>query len=184
MALALSGTSNGSLNNLALSANTGTIMDTARAGGIIQVVHQKYTTTNTISTTTLTDTGVTADITPTSTSNKILIQASIPVQGFRSSNEAGGGFVCLRDSTTIYEEVSATGNVRFGQYFAAIGTTTTNWYSTIPFTILDSPASTSTLTYKFQASAHNTANGGFIKINASSSASGGESHLILMEVVA
>ena len=184
MALALSGTSNGSLNNLALSANTGTIMDTARAGGIIQVVHQKYTTTNTISTTTLTDTGVTADITPTSTSNKILIQASIPVNGFRSSSEAGGGFVCLRDSTTIYEEIGATGNVRFSQYFGSIGTTTINWYFTIPFTILDSPASTSTLTYKFQASAHNTANGGILRINPSSSATGGESHLILMEVVA
>ena len=49
MSLIISGGSNGSLNNLSLSGNTATIVDTARAGGVIQVVHAS-TTTNTSTT--------------------------------------------------------------------------------------------------------------------------------------
>jgi len=66
MSLIISGGSNGSLNNLTLSGNTATIVDTARAGGVIQVVHAS-TTTRTVSTSsTYTDTAITASITPTS----------------------------------------------------------------------------------------------------------------------
>ena len=64
MALAITGTGNGSLNNLALSANTGTIVDTGRAGGIVQVVQETTTTTVQVTTATFTDTGLSASITP------------------------------------------------------------------------------------------------------------------------
>ena len=75
MALAITGTGNGSLNNLALSANTGTIVDTARAGGIVQVKFFNLADTGDDTTsTTFQDSTLTLSITPTSATNKILIQ--------------------------------------------------------------------------------------------------------------
>ena len=77
MALAITGTGNGSLNNLALSANTGTVVDTARAGGVLQVVQATTTTAVTVATTTFTDTTLTASITPISSSNKVLVMVKL-----------------------------------------------------------------------------------------------------------
>jgi hypothetical protein len=185
MALSIDGTGNGSLNNLALSANTGTIVDTARAGGIIQVVQGTTTTQVTVSTTTYTDTGVTASITPTSSSNKILVNAVLFINPRRSTLEYGAGFRLLRDSTTILDPAAnATGPFSIYTVASSSGTTFFQVYMNHPMMILDSPSSTSSLTYKVQMRPFNTANSGDVRINPAGSSGSPTSYITLMEVVA
>jgi hypothetical protein len=139
MALAISGTGNGSLNNLALSANTGTIVDTARAGGIVQVVYSQDTTTTTVQNSTSSDVSLhTQTITPSSSSNKIL--AICTVFGERNPGvDTKYYYVNLdRDSTRI---VTNWGNaMNFRQ------TNQARTHASISY--LDSPATTSEITYK------------------------------------
>ena len=174
MALAITGTGNGSLNNLALSANTGTIVDTARAGGVIQVVQNTYATQVGITTTTYTDSGLSASITPTSSSNKILIITNQQYQWLRGQVDQGIGIRLLRDSTTIWEPP-----VGAGPYYNYIDNSAEhNSYSNIIY--LDSPATTSSVTYKTQGRPYSTSSSGSIKFQTTNVVS----TMILMEVVA
>jgi len=137
MALSLNGTSNGSLNNLSLSSNTGTIVDTARAGGIIQVVSSTGSTVDTTTTSSSLSLHTQA-ITPTSSSNKILIIPSFVSERDSTSTNHYFWADLYRDSTRIIDN--------FGH--------AVNWYSNsnerehVATSYLDSPATTSSVTYK------------------------------------
>ena len=150
MALALSGTSNGSLNNLSLSANTGTIVDTARAGGIIQVQTMLYTSSSfsTTSTSFVDVTGFSLSITPTSSSNKILcfVDALLRTTGGFHEN-ARSEINLVRGSTVI-------NNKFVGQYIG--NTDGNNMYIPTQIIFLDSPATTSSTTYKIQIESENS----------------------------
>ena len=181
MALALSGTSNGSLNNLSLSGNTATIVDTGRAGGIIQVVQATTSTAVTVSTTTFTDTTLTASITPSSSSNKILVhvlQQFVSIRG--TGTGIGMGLQLLRDSTTVWAPIQNS----TGPYHWYSNVTEIDGYASINF--LDSPATTSSVTYKTQGRPYTTAGTG--SVNFQNSAGGvvvsPVSTIVLMEVVA
>lgn len=173
MALAITGTGNGSLNNLALSANTGTIVDTGRAGGIIQVVTATTSTSVTVSSSTMTDTTLTASITPTSSSNKILVMVCQHANAYGGS-AAKGGIQIVRDSTTIYESLKNSSSLPYqfsSESNGLVGFITINF--------LDSPSTTSSTTYKTQgaAGAHNMLFQGNDQTNAVST-------ITLMEIVA
>ena len=150
MALALSGTSNGSLNNLSLSANTGTIVDTARAGGIIQVQTMLYTSSSfsTTSTSFVDVTGFSLSITPTSSSNKILcfVDALLRTTGGFHEN-ARSEINLVRGSTVI-------NNKFVGQYIG--NQDGNNMYIPTQIIFLDSPATTSSTTYKIQIESENS----------------------------
>ena len=150
MALALSGTSNGSLNNLSLSANTGTIVDTARAGGIIQVQTMLYTSSSfsTTSTSFVDVTGFSFSITPTSSSNKILcfVDALLRTTGGFHEN-ARSEINLVRGSTVI-------NNKFVGQYIG--NQDGNNMYIPTQIIFLDSPATTSSTTYKIQIESENS----------------------------
>ena len=144
MALALSGTSNGSLNNLSLSGNTATIVDTARAGGIIQVKSMVRTQSTFLTTSTsfVDVTDFNLSITPTSSSNKILcfLDAIVRTTGGFHEN-ARSTLNLVRGSTVI--------NTKFtGQYISF--TSGNNMYIPTQIIYLDSPATTSSTTYKIQ----------------------------------
>jgi hypothetical protein len=102
-------------------------------------------TSQTLSTNTYTDlTGATLNITPTSTSNKILIQAAISSYLNSGAGTSGGfGVKFLRDSTQIFLTTQ--------QY--SVYTNTGNDRVLPTYTYVDSPSSTSQLTYKVQVSA-------------------------------
>jgi hypothetical protein len=115
-------------------------------GKILQVV--SVTKTNTASTTSQTwadISGLSVSITPSNSSNKILV-----LYNFYGGNDGGGGFVKLvRNSTDIAIGTAATGsqlNVTVGNYYNADLNTSVNMGGTF----LDSPASTSSVTYKAQ----------------------------------
>ena len=82
---------------------SGTVLTTTnpKAGNIIQVVFGSTTTEVESTTSSFVDTGVTATITPSSTSSKIMVISSIQYFIKRDATETNGTFRLLRDSTAI-----------------------------------------------------------------------------------
>lgn len=114
------------------------------AGAVLQVVYGETATTVNMSSTTLTDTGLSASITPSSASNKILVLVN--QNGVRKgSNNANNDvkIIILRNSTQI-----ASPSV-FALY---TGTAIELYGATISASYLDSPNTTSSITYKTQFS--------------------------------
>jgi hypothetical protein len=131
---------------LTLPDNTGTVLTSATttgfpAGSVIQVVSQNYGTNFNSSSSTFTDTGITVSITPTSATSKILVLVTLSGVIKRTGN-TGLLARLLRDSTVLQKFV---GNAGF------TNTTTDNHIGGVSFNYLDSPATTSTITYKIQA---------------------------------
>jgi len=125
-------------------------------GKIGQVITDSDNANTIISTTTYTDTGLTASITPSSTSSKILVLVSqdYHIESTLSTNAILGGFKVLRDSTTLYTG-SDDGN-SFGIRFVSGATGNQVYNNNWHFSIVDSPSSTSSITYKTQARTYNT----------------------------
>jgi hypothetical protein len=111
------------------------------AARVLQVVHGTYSTSTSNSTTTYADTGLSATITPTSSSSKILVLISHPNSTKSSGNSANSiAFNLVRNGTEI-----KVLTVEFN-YTA----TTLYFNNTFNYVYYDSPASTSALTYKTQ----------------------------------
>jgi len=127
---------------LTLPAVSGTVLTTTspKAGNVIQVVQGTYSTNVTTSSTSLVDTGLTATITPTSASSKILVlvyQAGLNNGG---NSSTGINTQLIRNGTSIYN---------FGKYSIYI-TSVVSLNGGISGGYLDSPATTSAVTYKTQ----------------------------------
>ena len=155
------------LTNKSIAATqlTGTIAASVLpAGSVLQVVQGSYAVTTSTATTALVDTGLTATITPRSTSSKILV---IFCQSECANSLVNSGFVIslLRGATVIGTPAIVAG------YGAA------NINMTIAATFLDSPSTTSAVTYKTQF-ARSVINTGTIVVNSDSSTS----TITLMEI--
>lgn len=102
-----------------------TLTDSGTKGKVLQVVEAVYSTQADITATTYTDTGLTATITPKSSTSKIRAIVSQTVQLYQSSGAIRGYSVrIVRDATQIYERtidiVGAVGaNNFFGTPFPA-----------------------------------------------------------------
>jgi hypothetical protein len=148
------------------TASTGLKWATA-SQKVVQIVASNYSTVASVSSTSFTDTGLTATITPTSASNNILVFWS---QGglVKSAGGAANGVVLklLRGATQIgyAENLGYTNSVLI------------NTPGNASLTILDSPATTSATTYKSQFC--NGTNGASVTVQSASS----NSTLVLMEV--
>lgn len=125
-------------------------------GGIVQIV--STTKTDAFSTTALPSspadvTGFTATITPKSTSSKILVRASLNYGGM---NNVYGAFYFLRDGTNIILSTASTQSSQHNAALAIHGDNTNFQYGlqSASFEYLDSPSSTSQLTYKMQMATH------------------------------
>jgi hypothetical protein len=162
---------------LTLPDNTGTILTNATtagfpAGSVIQVVQATYATSTTIASTSYTDTGLSATITPTSTSSKILVL--INQAGFLrldTSTEQGGYVNLVRNSTQITESAAF-------QRLTASGTQYTPYFNGIVY--LDSPNTTSSTAYKTQGKVVTTTNNGSIIFQGDNKTS----TITLMEIAA
>lgn len=139
-------------NNYVLTADstqaTGLKWAAAAAGGgkVLQVVSATTTTSANITSTSYTDTNITATITPTSATSKILVLISAQNLAYWTSSNTVVQIKAqlLRDSTQILEDL----------IFSQIeGASTTNVYkgSSSSISYLDNPATTSATTYKLQA---------------------------------
>jgi hypothetical protein len=134
-------------NNTVLTADsstaTGLKWATPASGGkVLQVVTATYSTPVVSSVTSYVDTGLTASITPSSTSSKILVLAIQNGILTNSGNVGNGANIkLLRDSTQIMF-AGFVGRTEDSSLSNKIGTTS--------LIILDSPATTSSVTYKTQ----------------------------------
>jgi len=157
--------------------NNGAVTAAKRgAGAILQVVHASTSTEVNVTTTTYTDTGLSASITPTSTTSKILIIINQHVRFYRSNNGQGLGVNILRDSTTIHETaVDSVGPFDF------YNNNSTSQYTRFDITKLDSPSSTSSITYKTQGRPYTTNNTGGALFQTDSTIDG-TSYITLLEV--
>jgi len=122
---------------------------TGGGGGIIQVVSASTSTEVTNATSTYVDTGLTATITPTSASSKVLVLITQQYYYTRNSTAQGIGIRIYRDTTLVYDPLAnATGPLE--DYMALGNVTSVTYYSTFNRSILDSPNTTSAVTYKTQ----------------------------------
>jgi hypothetical protein len=123
----------------------------ASAGVVLQVV-QGTTSTN-VSTSAgaaYTDTGLTASITPKFSTSKILVMVcqTFYVTQVSSSLFAYGGIQLLRNGTVVFVP-SQDGNGPY-TYGITSNAATPNAYGTAMISYIDSPANTSSVTYKTQ----------------------------------
>jgi len=129
-------------------------------GSILQVVQtQKTDTFSTTSTTYVDITGLSASITPSSSSSKILVSVTIG----NISNQDAGYAILLRDSTQILDAATGGTSVFAGGYGGG-GSDGESYFGVVPKTntLLDSPNTTSSVTYKIQARTYNAAHTTYI----------------------
>ena len=125
---------------------------------ILQVVSAAYSTQTSSSTTSYADTGLSVSITPSSSSSKVLIivdQAGC----YKSTGSSGSALnlKLLRDSTDLV------------QFLHAGGFTNTNSdliFGNTGYVYLDSPATTSAITYKTQLANSTAASAVFVQVNS------------------
>lgn len=138
------------------------------SGKILQVVQATYSTATSTTSNSYIDTGLTATITPSATTSKILAIVSHVTCKVSGGGDPVGLFILLRGSTQLGTEQV------FGRTFSSGGIDAV--FTGISY--LDSPASTSSLTYKTQF--QNAANTGTVTMQRG----GATSTIILMEVSA
>ena len=162
-----------------LPAVSGTVITTGNipAGSVLQVVQATYSTEATTTSTSFVDTNLTASITPTSATSKILVLVNMNAQSYVTSGNArdtGGSFKVVRNSTDIW----GSNTVNFYIDGGVSATLSFNILNLWSVNYLDSPATTSATTYKVQFKA---ISGRTMGINSSSSAA---SVITLMEIAA
>ena len=159
---------------LTLPNNTGTILTSATttgfpAGSVLQVISANYSTSTRTTSSSFVDLGLSASITPSSASSKILVIACLSCI-YKNGANSSVGVNIVRDSTQI---------VKFSEntlsYTAATGASGV----AASLAYLDSPATTSSTTYKIQFK-NGSATGTSVTINDSNVTS----TLTLMEIAA
>jgi hypothetical protein len=153
---------------------------TPPAGKVLQVVYGSSNTSTTVASTSYTNTTLSATITPTSATSKVLILVSQSFQAERgaASIELGGAIKLLRDTTDIYL-ASPTGNTSL--YLAMVSPASNETWTFSHFqslNYLDSPATTSATTYKTQGRSLYSSGSGAVRFQDSSNVS----TIILMEI--
>lgn len=132
----------GATQTITLPNSTGTVITTGNipTGSVVQVVNATYGTQTSTTSSTFSDTGLTATITPSSATNKILVIVS--QNGcFKGAGNTYLQLRLLRNSTTIIN-LESLGNYSNTSVTMGVNASSTNY--------LDSPATTSATTYKTQ----------------------------------
>lgn len=138
------------------------------------VVMGTDSTATSIASTTLTDTGLSVAITPSSATSKILIWTYVPLQSFRVDTANNAGIALVRNSTVI----ANTGGVQVGMTGGSVaGLTAVRSVANIVY--LDSPATSSSITYKIQGRVETTASSSTIVTQVSNE----PSSIVCMEIL-
>lgn len=151
-------------------AVTGLSKASLPTGSVLQVVSAYYSGSTSNASATYADTGLTATITPTSSTSKILVLVNQAGVG-KSNVNAGSGvnIKLLRNSTDL---------ITFALYASWTNSALWNVVGTQSTSYLDSPATTSATTYKTQFSNPAAANFAYVQNQ------GDTSSITLMEIAA
>jgi hypothetical protein len=149
----------------------------AGGGKVLQVVSATTTTATTNTTTTLADTTLTATITPSAATSKILVLTQQYIATSRSSAYFGTvEGALLRGATAIVDYSSIAGSNLI--FFEAQGASSGSLVLIQNYSYLDSPSTTSATTYKTQLCVDQATNSATV----TSQQSGNLSSIILMEI--
>ena len=141
----------GSVTSTALAdgAVTAAKLAAGAGGKILQVVQaSKINTTSTINQDSFTDLGLSASITPTSTSNNVLVLVSIGRVCCNTASLRLCPFRILRDATAI--GTGTVDGVKLRSNFVISDSPDNNYGQGGAYQYLDSPSTTSATTYKIQ----------------------------------
>ena len=162
--------------NIVDGSITNSDLATGVGGKILQVVESAdFSSTTTTSSTTFQDTGLTASITPSASSSKILVNACGDAYISGTGYNVYGEIRLVRGSTEIgkvdnlYDSENSSFGARLGQSFS--------------LNKLDSPNTTSATTYKIQIRISSTNYSASIKLPSLTSSYGGN-RIQLLEVAA
>lgn len=151
----IKGTGSGTFDRLGIGS-TGQVLTvsggaptwaTPSAGGggkVLQVVSATYATQTTTTGTSFVDTGLTATITPSASTSKILVMITDQMGVVRSGDDVYFKYQIVRGSTAVFNSGGNEG------WALASSSGTHQFYYTISPQYLDSPATTSATTYKLQ----------------------------------
>jgi hypothetical protein len=159
------------------STATGLKWAAAAAGGkVLQVVGATYATSTLIQSTSFTDTGLSASITPSATSSKILVLVTQNFVNYVGSGERSAGYQLVRGSTAI--NVIGSGGYEYTYDSSSTAVNGRNFRAVHSVVYLDSPNTTSSTTYKTQAKLLSTANSSQITFQENNQTNS----IILMEI--
>jgi hypothetical protein len=116
-------------------------------GSVLQVIQDTNGSIQTTTSQTYVDTNLSVTITPNSTSSKIFLQYSF--RGINMGVNAGFGIRFVRDSTPLFTTGSSHDGLEQYNYNTAVFTSDSNF-------VLDSPNTTSAITYKVQVRAYSS----------------------------
>jgi hypothetical protein len=185
----IAGTADNTVARLAVGTDGHTLVaDSAEATGlkwaapggggkVLQVVSGSHSTEVSISTETYTDSGLSLAITPTSATSKVLVLISQPAVTGRDTVQCGAAIRLLRGSTAVYSPTGAN----FHEGFQLQGSGNTSYgYLGVLYSIsyLDSPATTSSTTYKTQGRVQTAGNNAVLNFQDNSA----PSSIILLEI--
>jgi len=160
MALTLDGTA-----GITFPSGSGT---QAAQSKVLQVVNATYSTQTTTGSSTFSDTGLTASITPLFSTSKILVIVD-QCGCCKADNQTRLMLQLVRASTVLYKIEDSGGYT---------GTTTPNFFGSVSTNYLDSPSTTSSVTYKTQFASYSNV------ITAGVQQNGATSTITLMEIAA
>jgi len=137
--------SNGQVLTADSSTGTGLAWAAPAAGKVLQVVQGTLTSQQSTTSTSYVDVGLSVAITPSSASSKVLIMSNFGVQVVTTTSQTinYGIYALLRDST-ILQQGEAMGETNMA------ATSNNEQYARVGYMYLDSPATTSSTTYKIQ----------------------------------
>ena len=163
---------------LAVSGGGVPAWTTPAAGGgkLLQVVQGVSTTSTTNTTTTYADTSLTATITPTLNTSKILVIVSQMITAQGTGDFVGIGHKTLRDATVIIDDTFGTGTAHFIEAEQSSGNSRIGLRTYLAVNLLDSPATTSATTYKTQFAPYTASDVAVCQQN------GNQSSITLMEI--
>ena len=162
------------------TATSATASDFQAGGGgiILQVIQANKLDTYNQTTASWTDiTDISVAITPASSSNKIFVMVSLNTS--KASGGGNGSFRLLRDSTVIG---AGTGGDTYNGFGMTDQAQNSNYMSVKSAQVLDSPSSTSELTYKVQLYNITTGYASYINQRSLGTGHGANSSITVMEV--
>jgi len=157
-------------SELTLPNTSGTLDRLNRAGNVLQVVQSTLTSMVSTSSSTYADLGLSASITPSSSTSKVLVSVSLAACGKSNANSQNLLMARLLRGATEILVLDPNGGYN--------NTAQPNYFGTISTLYLDSPATTSSTTYKIQIANSANAAAAFVNTN------GGTSTITLMEIAA